>query len=81
MIIQQGGTVVFPPVLSELTVLSLDNDCKGLGMRLQALLVFLGTGPDCIIGLVTHTQCDVYRGGLSHMMACLCICFEQQPIV
>lgn len=44
------------------------NDRNGLGMCLQGFLVFLGAGPDCITGLVTHTDCDVYHGRHSHII-------------
>lgn len=64
------GTVVFPVGLNKQFCPQL-NDRNGLGMRLQAFLVFLGAGPDCITGPVTRTDCDVCHGGHSHMMACL----------
>lgn len=46
------------------------NDRKGFGMCLQGFLVFLGAGPDCITGLVTHTYCVVCHGGLTCTMGC-----------
>lgn len=45
------------------------NVRNALGMCLQAFLVFLGSGPGCVTGPVTRTDCDVYHRGHSHMMA------------
>lgn len=47
------------------------NGCNGLGMCLQAFLVFLGSGPDCVTGPVTRIDCDAYRRVHSHMMSSL----------
>lgn len=47
------------------------NGRNGLGMCLQAFLVFLGSGPDCVTGPVTRTDCDVYHRVPSHMMSSL----------
>lgn len=47
------------------------NGCNGLGMCLQAFLVFLGSGPDCVTGPVIRTDRDVYRRLHSHMMCSL----------
>lgn len=45
------------------------NVRNALGMCLQAFLVFLGSGPGCVTGPVTRTDCDVYHRGHAHMMA------------
>lgn len=47
------------------------NGRNGLGMCLQAFLVFLGSGPNCVTGPVTRTDCDVYHRVHSHMMSSL----------
>lgn len=47
------------------------NGRNGLGMCLQAFLVFLGSGPDCVTGPVTRTDYDVYHRVHSHMMSSL----------
>lgn len=33
--------------------------------------MLLGAGPDCITGLVTRINCDVYHGGHSEIVGCL----------
>lgn len=55
-----GGTVVFLVGLNKQFSPQL-NDRNDLGMCLQGFLVLLGAGPDCITGLVTRRNCDVYR--------------------
>lgn len=73
-----GGTVVFLVGLNKQFSPRL-NGCNGLGMCLRGFLVFLGADPDCITGPVTRTDCDVYHGGHSQMMAYLlqCMSFKQ----